>query len=67
MSAQPTTELNPFVRFPFVEPEAARLLARAIDFEASAGRAVMLGQLAEAEHLRAQARAAWGKYRETSR
>lgn len=56
-------ELRPFVRFPFVKPEAASHLAKAIDFEAQAGLAVTRGQLEEAEHLRAQSRAAWSKYR----
>jgi hypothetical protein len=61
-----TGGLRPFVRFPFVREAAVGHLSRAIDFEANAGRAVRLGQLAEAEHLRGQARASWRRYREAS-
>lgn len=63
----PPAGLRPFVRFPFIKSAAVGHLARAVDFEACAGRAVKLGQLEEAEHLRLQARAAWAKYRDVSR
>jgi hypothetical protein len=63
----PPVQLRPFVRFPFEKPGAVAYLARAIDFEACAGRAVKLGQLDEADHLRSRARRAWTLYREASR
>jgi len=59
---QAATQVRPFVRFPDLKDEAAGLLAKALDFEASAGRAVLHGQASEAEHLRVQGRAAWSKF-----
>lgn len=67
MSAQTDNHIKPFTRFPFVKPEQARQLARALDFEASAGRSVMDGELEQAEDWREQARVAWTRYREAGR
>lgn len=52
-----------YVRFPDCSDEVARLLARALDFEREAGLAVVDGKFGRAEHLRAQARAAWAAVR----
>jgi hypothetical protein len=60
------TELRAFVRFPSVKPEQARQLARALDYEASAGRSVRDGELRQAEDWRRQAREAWSKFRQSS-
>jgi hypothetical protein len=61
------TEKSFMVRFPQLPGERAAVLAKALDYERCAGNYERGGKSAEAEHMRAQARAAWEKYRSACR
>jgi hypothetical protein len=52
-----------FVRFATVPEEARPHLAKALQLEVQIGLAVRDGKPEQAEHLRAQARAAWASVR----
>jgi hypothetical protein len=61
------TQKSFFVRFPNLPERSAGLLAKALDYERCAGNYVRSSEPGKAEHMRAQARAAWVKYQEASR